>query len=184
MAVTIAETKTPVFCALETYSYPRTVLVKRQDERHTLSSEVQARGRSSTHQALTTVAIGESLSRQGRDNLRRVIRVISPPCHGGVKYEQHLENVRRKGLLPRLKNDRSICLFGRLFCLELCRVCLRYRVRREGTGSIPCWVSACMMAVTPPPVPLWRNVRDRDTTARSTCSGVWVGWLLGLVDCS
>ena len=57
MAVTIAETKTPVFCDLETYPYPRTVLVKRQAERHTLSSEVQARGRSSTHQALTTVAI-------------------------------------------------------------------------------------------------------------------------------
>jgi len=27
-------------------------------------------------------------------------------------------------LLPRLKNDRPICLLGRLFCLELCRFCL------------------------------------------------------------
>ena len=57
MAVTIAETKTPVFCDLETYPYPRTVLVKRQAERHTLSSEVQARGRSRTRQALTTFAV-------------------------------------------------------------------------------------------------------------------------------
>ena len=57
MKMTIAETAKPVFCDLETYPYPRTVLVKRQDGRHTLSSEVQARGRSRTHQALTTGAI-------------------------------------------------------------------------------------------------------------------------------
>jgi hypothetical protein len=37
--------------------------------------------------------------------------------------EQHLDNLRRKGLLPRLKNDRSICLLGWLFGLELCRCC-------------------------------------------------------------
>jgi hypothetical protein len=85
MAVTIADTKTSVFCDRETYPYPRTVLVKRQDERHTLSSEVQARGRSRTPQALTTVAIGDSLSIEGRENLRRVLRVIAPPCDGGVK---------------------------------------------------------------------------------------------------
>ena len=45
-------------------------------------------------------------------------------------------------------------------------------VRREGTGSIPCWVSACMMAVTPPPVPLWRNASWRDTMACTTCAGM------------
>src|SRR5262245_53689287 len=38
--------------------------------------------------------------------------------------EQHLDNLRRKGLLPRLKNARSICLLDWLFCLELCRCCL------------------------------------------------------------
>src|SRR6266851_1221057 len=48
-------------------------------------------------------------------------------------------------------------------------------VRREGTGSIPCWASAGIMAVTPPPVPLWRNVRGKDTTAPAPCSGVCVG---------
>src|SRR6266852_3743886 len=42
-------------------------------------------------------------------------------------------------------------------------------VRREGMGSIPCWASPCMMAVAPPPVPLWRNVTCRDTMARGSC---------------
>jgi hypothetical protein len=27
----------------------------------------------------------------------------------GLAYQQYLDNLRRKGLLPRLKNDRSIC---------------------------------------------------------------------------
>jgi hypothetical protein len=39
-------------------------------------------------------------------------------------YEQHLDNLRRKGLLPKLKNERAIDLLGWLFCLELCRCCL------------------------------------------------------------
>ena len=87
MSMTSAETKRPVFCDLETYLCPRTVLCKRQDERYTLSSEVQARGRSSTRQALTTVAIGGSLSLQGIQKWRRVIRVIFPSCDGDVKYD-------------------------------------------------------------------------------------------------
>jgi hypothetical protein len=37
--------------------------------------------------------------------------------------EQNLDNLRRKGLLARLKNERSICLLGWLFGLELCRCC-------------------------------------------------------------
>jgi hypothetical protein len=36
-----------------------------------------------------------------------------------LNKEQHLDNLRRKGLLPRLKNDRSICVLDWLFCLEL-----------------------------------------------------------------
>src|SRR4029077_5420543 len=40
-------------------------------------------------------------------------------CEG----EQHLDNVRQKGLLPRLKDDRSTCLLCRQFYLELCRCC-------------------------------------------------------------
>src|SRR6266849_3526224 len=84
--MTIAATKTPVFCDRETDLCPRAVLGQRQEKRHTLSSEVQARGRSSTRQALTTVAIGENLSRQGRQKLMRVTRVIAPPCDGGVTY--------------------------------------------------------------------------------------------------
>jgi len=85
MTVAMAATKTPVFCDLATYPSPRTVLVKRQDERHTLSREVQARGRSSTHQAWTTVALGASRSIQGIEHWRRVIRVLAPPCDGGVQ---------------------------------------------------------------------------------------------------
>ena len=57
-------------------------------------------------------------------------------------------------------------------------------VRREGRGALPCWVRACMMAMALPPVPCWRQGRGRDTTARATLAGVWVGWLLGLGDCS
>jgi hypothetical protein len=60
----------------------------------------------------------------------------------------------------------------------------RERVRREGMGSRPCWVSACLMAMALPPVPFWCNVRCRDTTARATLAGVWGGWLLGLLDFS
>jgi hypothetical protein len=33
-------------------------------------------------------------------------------CTPGTDYKQHLDNLRRKGLLPRPKNDRSICLLG------------------------------------------------------------------------
>jgi hypothetical protein len=43
--------------------------------------------------------------------------------------------LRRKGLLPRLKNDRSICLLGWLFCLELCRCCLGYNKNVEISKS-------------------------------------------------
>ena len=39
MSMTSAETNQSVFCALETSLCPRTVLGKRQDKRHTFSSE-------------------------------------------------------------------------------------------------------------------------------------------------
>jgi hypothetical protein len=54
--------------------------------------------------------------------------------------------------------------------------------RREGTGSIPCWVSARMLAVALPSVPLWWNVLERDTLACATCAGVWVGECMGRGD--
>jgi len=57
MSMTSAETAKPVFCDRETSLCPRTVLVKQQDKRATFSREGQARVRSSTRQALTTVAI-------------------------------------------------------------------------------------------------------------------------------
>ena len=57
MSMTSAETNRAVFCDLETYLCPRTVLVKRQDKRDTFSSEGQARVRSSTRQAWTTFAV-------------------------------------------------------------------------------------------------------------------------------
>jgi len=38
MKMTIAETAKPVFCDLETYLCPRTVLFKQQDKRETFSS--------------------------------------------------------------------------------------------------------------------------------------------------
>jgi len=57
MSMTSAEIKTSVFCDLETSLCPRTVLVKERMNGHTFSSEVQARVRSSTRQALTTFAV-------------------------------------------------------------------------------------------------------------------------------
>ena len=41
--------------------------------------------------------------------------------HRGQQWKQHLDNLRRKGVLPKLKNERSIGLLGWLFCLILCR---------------------------------------------------------------
>src|SRR5712692_11879350 len=64
MSMTSAAIKTSVFCDLETSLCPRTVLVKERMNGHTFSSEVQARGRSRTRQALTTVAVEESLGLQ------------------------------------------------------------------------------------------------------------------------
>ena len=61
MSMTMAEIKTSVFCDRETSRCPRTVLVKERMNGHTCSSEVQARVRSSTRQAWTTVAVEESL---------------------------------------------------------------------------------------------------------------------------
>ena len=57
MSMTSAEIKTSGFCDRETYLCPRTVLVKERMNGHTFSSEVQARVRSSTRQALTTFAV-------------------------------------------------------------------------------------------------------------------------------
>jgi transposase-like protein len=41
-----------------------------------------------------------------------------------LEYKQHLANLRRKDLLPRLRNELSVCKHGRLFCLALCGCCL------------------------------------------------------------
>src|SRR5262245_12685629 len=48
--------------------------------------------------------------------------------------KQHLGNLRRQGLLPRLRNERAICLLGRLFCLKLCRICSN--AGRNGTRKL------------------------------------------------
>ena len=144
MFMTSAETTKAVFCDLETSLCPRTVLGKKEDERHTFSSEGSGSGE---EQPTSSVDHG---------------------CH------------RRKPInTAKTKTD---ALYSSYFTPLSWRRTRRYMVRREGTGSIPCWVSACVMAVTPPPVPWWTNVRWRDTTARSTLSEVWVGWLLGLLD--
>jgi hypothetical protein len=47
-------------------------------------------------------------------------------CQGldlGIGFEQHLENLRRKDMLPRLRNDRATCVLRRLFRLGLRRFC-------------------------------------------------------------
>jgi hypothetical protein len=46
---------------------------------------------------------------------------ISTP--GPRKHKQHLENLRRKDMLPRLRNDRATCLLRRLFRLGLRGFC-------------------------------------------------------------
>src|SRR5215831_15440399 len=47
--------------------------------------------------------------------------------------KQHLANLRRKDMLPRLRNDLSVCRHGRLFCLELCGFCYDTRLGRESS---------------------------------------------------
>src|SRR5712691_3771365 len=59
---------------------------QRQDKRSTLSSEGQARVRSSTREPLTTCALWSSLSRQVTPAWMRATRVLSPPCESGVAY--------------------------------------------------------------------------------------------------
>jgi hypothetical protein len=57
------------------------------------------------------------------------------------EHEQHLANLRRKDLLPQLRNDSSICCLGRLFCLELCGFCSWCGEHREsGFAHAACTV--------------------------------------------
>ncbi len=62
MSMTSAETYPSVFCDLETYLCPHTVLVKGRISVTRFPVRVQARGRSSTREALTTVAVEYRLS--------------------------------------------------------------------------------------------------------------------------
>jgi hypothetical protein len=55
------------------------------------------------------------------DAARMLCQAALGVCCAG--FEQHLANLRRKDLLPQLRNDSSICCLGRLFCLELCGFC-------------------------------------------------------------
>ena len=70
------------------------------------------------------------LGHGGIEDIARVLACDPKTIRQGLRDleegedKQHLDNLRRKDLLPRLKNDRSICLLGRLFCLKLCRSCL------------------------------------------------------------
>ena len=62
MSMTSAETHPSVFCDLETYRCPRTVLVKGRINVIRFPVRVQARVRSSTREALTTFAVWYRLS--------------------------------------------------------------------------------------------------------------------------
>src|SRR5262249_31927980 len=53
-----------------------------------------------------------------------------------------------KGLLSRLKNDWSICLLDRLFCLELCRFCFRAGRTRHVVMRDSAW----QLLIRPSPV--------------------------------
>ena len=64
--------------------------------------------------------------------------------------KQHLDNLRRKGLLPRLKNEQSICLLGWLFCLELCRCCL-WTTATQATDALGCQP----VTASAPTIALW-----------------------------
>jgi len=64
MSMTSAATHPAVFCDLETYPCPRTVLVKGRMNDHPFSREGQARVRSSTRESLTTSTVWSCLSRQ------------------------------------------------------------------------------------------------------------------------
>src|SRR5262245_40342767 len=54
-------------------------------------------------------------------------------------YQQHLDNLRRKDLPPRLNNGRSIRLLGSLFCLEFYRLCLSPPKRGLSSNGAESW---------------------------------------------
>ena len=83
MAMTRADTTWAVCGDRAPSRGPRTVLVKRQETRATLSREGQARVRSRTRQAWTTWAVCGSLGRRARNPWMRAPRVRAPPGAGG-----------------------------------------------------------------------------------------------------
>jgi hypothetical protein len=60
--------------------------------------------------------------------LRERVRCKEIWVSGAQRYrKQHLANLRRKDLLPRLRNELSVCKHGWLFCLALCGFCSQSR---------------------------------------------------------
>ena len=98
MSLTSAATHRAVCCDRETSRCPRTVLVKRQEKRSTLSSAGQARVRRSTRQAWTTCAVGSRLGLRESTTWRREPRILAPPGDGGVRDDT--ESVVRAQALP------------------------------------------------------------------------------------
>jgi len=86
MSMTSAATHPSGCCDLETYRGPRAVLVKGRINVTRSPVRVQARVRSSTREALATLAGESSLSREVIRVLWRKPRVMSPPYHDGVQY--------------------------------------------------------------------------------------------------
>src|SRR5512145_1874683 len=89
---------------------------QRQEKRYTLSSESQARVRSSTRAPLTTCALGSSLSRQVTPAWLRVPRVLAAPCDCGVAYGQggvvRAEALSLAGAGPVCWRRRHLCRCG------------------------------------------------------------------------
>src|SRR5438046_746502 len=95
--MTRAETTRACFLRPRNISVPSYRPRQRPDKRHTLSSEGQARVRSSTREPLTPCALWPRLARQVTPAWMRVTRALSPPCDSGVAYGKECV-VRAKAL--------------------------------------------------------------------------------------
>src|SRR6476620_2233513 len=58
------------------------------------------------------------------------------------RFEQHLENLRRKDVLRRLRTDRATCLLPRLFRLGLRRFCYEFYLSKH-----PVRFACCMNTI-------------------------------------
>ena len=130
MSMTSAATHPAVFCDLETYPCPRTVLVKGRMNDHPFSREGQARVRSSTREPLTTRAVcpgaGVSVSANAgrRDRAREAQRRSETPSFpqeraGMVRGIPWVSSEAGSALTPLPEPCKPVAIAKAVLCFNL-----------------------------------------------------------------